>query len=368
MRERHLWKQIDWVLLVVVLLLQFIGLIALASATHSSGWVKVSRQAVWVLICWFVFVFALYNDYHIWARWSGWIYWFSMFLLVLVLFFGHEQYGAQRWFRLWGITVQPSEFAKPALVISLASFVAECQEKLLTDFRVFVRTGLKALLPFVLVSLQPDLGTSLVLIVIWLGMMFFVGVPVRWLLATILLGFTLFGIGWQKGVIKDYQKQRLIAFIDPYSRASREGYHIIQSKLAIGSGGLMGRGLFKGAMGRLGFVPAQHTDFIFTVVGEEGGFILASTVVVLFAILLWRLLKIAAETEDLFGGMSVVGTFCFLAAHIFINIGMTLQLMPVTGLPLPFFSLGGSNLLACYFLLGVVQSIAARRRRWIFSS
>jgi rod shape determining protein RodA len=197
-------------------------------------------------------------------------------------------------------------------------------------------------------------------------MMFFAGVPFRWLLATILAGLTLFGIGWQKGAIKDYQKQRLAAFIDPYSRANKEGYHIIQSQLAIGSGGLTGKGLFRGRMGKLGFVPAQHTDFIFTVVGEEGGFLLASTVVILFATLLWRILTLMAETENVLGGLILAGTFCFFASHIFINIGMTLRLMPVTGLPLPFFSLGGSNLLVCYFLLGVVQSIAARRKRLAF--
>jgi len=366
MWEKRMWKQVDWLLLAVMFLLQLIGLVVLASATYYSGWVKVTRQVVWMVVGVCAFVFALRNDYHLWARWSIWIYWLNLLLLVMVMLFGHEQYGAQRWLRLGSITLQPSEFAKAALIITLASFIAEHRENLLTDFRTFVRTGLHALPPLVLVFLQPDLGTSLVLIAIWLGVAFFAKVPMRWLLATVLVGLTLFGIGWRKDVIKDYQKQRLIAFIDPYSRANKEGYHIIQSKLAIGSGGLTGKGLFRGRMGKLGFVPAQHTDFIFTVVGEEGGFVLTSTVVVLFATLLWRLLTIMVETENAFGGLILAGIFCFFVAHIFINIGMTIGLMPITGLPLPFFSLGGSNLLVCYFLLGVAQSVAARRKRLVF--
>lgn len=366
MWERRMWKQVDWVMLVVVLLLQGLGLLALASATHSSGLTKVLRQAMWMLIGWSAFFVALRNDHQLWMRWSGWIYWLNVALLVAVLVWGHEQYGAQRWLRLGSITVQPSEFAKAALIITLASFIAENRERLLTDFRTFLRTGLHMAVPLALVFLQPDLGTSLVLLAIWLGMLFFAGVPVRWLVATVLAGLTLFAIGWHKGVIKDYQKQRLVAFIDPYSRANKEGYHIIQSQLAIGSGGLTGKGLFKGRMGKLGFVPAQHTDFIFTVVGEEGGFVVACAVVVLFATLLWRLLTIMSDTENLFGALFLAGTFCFFAAHIFVNIGMTLRLMPITGLPLPFFSAGGSNLLVCYFLLGVSQSVAARRKRLAF--
>ncbi|MGQ9463091.1 MAG: rod shape-determining protein RodA [Candidatus Fervidibacter sp.] len=367
MWERRMWKQIDWWLLIAMVLLQCLGLITLASATYSSGWTKVSRQAVWMVFGWFAFVFALRSDHQLWARWSPWIHRLNVALLVALLLWGHEQYGAQRWLKLGSITLQPSEFAKAALVLSLASLIVENRERLLTDFWVFVRIGLHALLPIVLVFLQPDLGTSLVLTSIWFGMMFFVGVPIRWLVVTVLIGLTIFSIGWHKGVIKDYQKQRLTAFVDPYSRANKEGYHIIQSQLAIGSGGLTGKGLFKGRMGKLGFVPAQHTDFIFTVVGEEGGFIGACSVVLLYAILLWRLLTIMVETENVFGALVLAGTFCFFVAHIFVNIGMTLRLMPITGLPLPFFSLGGSNLLVCYLLLGIAQSIAARRKRLLFS-
>lgn len=361
-----MWKQVDWLLLAIMVLLQTIGLLALASATYSSGLSKVMRQAIWMLIGWIAFSVALRSDHQIWMRWSSWIYWLNLALLVIVLAWGHEQYGAQRWLRIGSVTIQPSEFTKAAIIITLATFVSENRDRLLKDFRFFVRTGLHVCLPLVLVFLQPDLGTSLVLLAIWLGMMFFAGVPIRWLVATVLAGLTLFAVGWHKGVIKDYQKQRLIAFIDPYTRANKEGYHIIQSQLAIGSGGLTGKGLFRGRMGKLGFVPAQHTDFVFTVVGEEGGFVVACTVIVLFAALLWRLLSIVLETENQFGALILVGTFCFFATHIFVNIGMTLRLMPITGLPLPFFSAGGSNLLVCYLLLGISQSVAARRKRLVF--
>lgn len=366
MIERPIWKKIDWWLLIVMFILQVLGLLALTSATYSSGFAKPFRQMVWMFFGWIVFFVSMRLDYHLWARWASWIYWFNLFSLVLVLWFGHEQYGAQRWLKIGSLTFQPSEFAKAALIITLASFVAEQKERLLTDFRLFLKSGFHACLPLVLVFLQPDLGTSLMLVGIWLGIMFFAGVPIRWLVAIILLGLGFFVIGWHKGAIKDYQKQRLIAFVDPYSRANKEGYHIIQSQLAIGSGGLKGKGWFNGKMGKLGFVPAQHTDFIFTVVGEEGGFIISSIVVLLFLVLLWRILTIILEAADIFSILFLSGTFYFFFIHITINIGMTLRLMPITGLPLPFFSLGGSNLLVCYFLLGVSQSIAARRKRFAF--
>jgi len=353
----------DWLLLTVVLLLQAMGLLALASATYTMGWTKFWRQVVWMVLGWGIFLLAFQADFQIWARWGKWIYWLNIALLLLVLAFGHEQYRAQRWFRFGTITVQPSEFAKAALVVTLASFVAEHREQILTDFRLFLRSGFHVALPLILVFLQPDLGTSLVLVAVWWGMMFLAGIPLRWLVATLLLGLTLFAIGWHKGGIKDYQKQRLIAFIDPYSRANKEGYHLVQSQLAIGSGGLTGKGWFQGRMGKLGFVPAQHTDFIFTVVGEEGGFIASCTVVVLFVVLLWRLLTIMSDTTNPFGALAVAGAFCFFATHIIVNIGMTIRLMPITGLPLPFFSAGGSNLVVCYFLIGVAQSVAARRKR-----
>jgi rod shape determining protein RodA len=366
MSERAFWKRMDWWLLGIVLCLQLSGLFALASATFLTGWSKVLRQGMWMGIGWVAFFFALWADPQQWARWATWIYWANIALLVLVLVVGHEQYGAQRWLRLGSVTVQPSEFAKAALIITLATFLTEQRERL-RDGSLLWRSGLHIALPFALVFLQPDLGTSLVLIAIWLGGLFFAGVPVRSLMAVIVAGLCLFAFGWRKGIIKDYQKQRLLAFVDPYSRANREGYHIIQSQLAIGSGGMWGKGLFRGRMGKLGFVPAQHTDFIFTVVGEEGGFVWAAIVVGLFAALLARLLMIAAESDHPLHAFLVVGIFCFFAAHITINIGMTLRLMPITGLPLPFFSAGGSNLVVCYFLLGIAQSVATRRRRWMFA-
>lgn len=366
MAGNKVWKRIDWWLLIVMVILQILGLLTLASATHSSGIMKLMRQVMWMFVGWIAFLIVLNLDYHLWARWAGGIYWLNLVLLIFVLLFGYEQYGAQRWLKFSGFTIQPSEFAKAAIIITLASFIVENKERLAADFRLFLKAGFHVCLPLVLVFLQPDLGTSLVLVGIWLGMMFFAKVPFRWLVATIFLGLTLFVIGWQKGIIKDYQKQRLIAFIDPYSKSNKEGYHIIQSQLAIGSGGLKGKGWFNGQMGKLGFVPAQPTDFIFTVVGEEGGFITSSLTVVLFAILLWRILAIMLQTDDPFAISLLAGIFCFFFSHTTINIGMTLRLMPITGLPLPFFSVGGSNLLVCYFLLGVFQNVAINRKRFSF--
>ncbi len=360
-----MWKWVDWWLLGTMVVLQITGMVTLASATYTTGWSKAMRQGMWMVLGWGMFFLAMRCDFQRWARWAHWIYLGNLFLLVLVLLVGYEQYGAQRWLKIGGITVQPSEFAKASLIITLATFVAE-NRKGLRELGTFLRTGIHVGIPFALVFLQPDLGTSLVLLAIWLGMLFFVGAPLRFLVATVLTGILLFAVGWHQGAIKDYQKQRLLAFLDPYSRANKEGYHIIQSQLAIGSGGLTGKGLFQGRMGKLGFVPAQHTDFIFTVVGEEGGFFAASSVVLLFSVLLWRLLTVMAETESLIGASLVAGVFCYFATHIFINIGMTMRLTPITGLPLPFFSAGGSNLVVSCFLLGIAQSVAARRKRLVF--
>ncbi|MCS7225152.1 MAG: rod shape-determining protein RodA [Armatimonadetes bacterium] len=359
---RRWWLGTDWWLFAVLILLQAFGLLALASASYPSAWGRFFRQVIWMFFGFLAYWLAFRSDLNQWLRWSRFLYRVNLALLILVLAFGEERYGAQRWLSIGPVTFQPSEFAKPLLIISLASFFAQWAGQT-RDRVLLIRSGLYVALPFVLVFLQPDFGTALILLAIWFGMLFLSGVSFLALTATVLSGLLLFSVAWQKGVIKDYQKDRIIAFLDPYSRARREGYHILQAQLAIGSGGLWGTGLFQGRMGKLGFIPAQRTDFIFTVVCEEFGFVGASVTVALFAFLLFRLFLLMSRTSDPFAAFLVAGTFFYVFAHFFVNVGMNLRLMPITGLPLPFFSAGGSNLVATYFLLGLVQMIAARPKR-----
>ncbi len=360
---RRAWSGVDWRLLTAWVSLQIIGLLALASATYSSDISRFVRQVVWLAIAIIVHWLAFRSDLNQWLRWSPLLYKFNIALLVLVLIVGEERYGAQRWLRVGPLALQPSEFAKPLLIISLASFFSQ-RAGASGDWSLLIRSAVYVTVPFLLIFWQPDFGTALVLAAIWLGMLFIAGIAVPILLSTVLAGILLFSVAWQKGIIKDYQKNRLTAFIDPYSRANREGYHILQAQLAIGSGGLTGTGLFKGRMGKLGFVPAQHTDFIFTVISEETGFVGSSVTVLLFLLLLSRLLVALNRTGDPFAAFILAGTFFYFAAHFFINVGMNLRLMPITGLPLPFLSAGGSNLVNSHFLLGLTQMIVARPKRF----
>jgi rod shape determining protein RodA len=331
-------------------------------------------------------------------------------LVVLMLFFvdlrGATLQGAQRWFSIGFISFQPSELAKLVIIIMLAYFLETRIEKI-SGLLSLVPVGLLIGVPFALVFKQPDLGTSLVIIAITFGMLVWAKTspsilialfsPILsivlfqniylWIAYMVILSVVLFSMGMRKidavaiialnigsalifpklwGALKDYQKQRLLAFLNPNVDPRGAGYHALQAKIAIGSGGFFGKGIFHGTQTQLQFIPQQFSDFIFSAVGEELGMIGALLVITLFVVIIWRAIKISMESRTVFGSLLAAGIAVMYFFHILVNIGMTLGMLPVVGIPLPFLSFGGSFLLMNLCALGILQSIAMRRQKLIF--
>jgi rod shape determining protein RodA len=267
--------------------------------------------------------------------------------------------GSQRWFELFGFQLAPSEIAKLAVIAMLAAFLSEVRGEL-TLQDVFRATGLAAI-PAVLVFLQPDLGTSIVFAAILVGVLVVAGTRPRYLAVLALTAVVLIFAGFQVGLVKEYQLVRLQAFLDPGNVDADALHNREQAEIAIGSGGLLGLGYLQGTQTNLDFVPEQHTDFIFTVVGEEFGFIGAMTLLGLYGIVVWRAFRIAMISKDPFGTYLAAGIASMLALQMFVNVGMTVGIMPITGIPLPFVSYGGSSLLINCAAVGTLLNVHMRR-------
>ena len=337
-----------------------------ASKGGPAGLGQVERQLLWVPIGLILGAVAASLDCSVLQRIAGKLYWINLFLLVGVLAVGLSSKGAQRWIGYGPIRIQPSEFAKVILIIALATFLVKRMDRIRT-FETFALSLLYLSVPMLLIFRQPDLGTSLVLLGIWLTMLFVMGTDARNILMFVCVcavaGVAVFHV---HGVLKDYQKKRIVSFVDPAADPRGSGYQVTQSRIAIGSGQLTGRGFLRGTQREARFIPEQHTDFIFTVVGEELGFVGSAALLALYFTLVWRGLHIMSATEDSIAraiAAGVVGMFLF---HIVVNTGMTLGIMPVTGVPLPMFSYGGSSLLANLVAIGLLQGISMRRHRIAF--
>ncbi|MBI4260438.1 MAG: rod shape-determining protein RodA [Actinobacteria bacterium] len=367
-RWRESVRHLDVVLLLTVLALSVFGLLMVYSSTHQtltilgdSPYDAVRKQGFGMVLASGLLAAAAAADYR-----QGKVYAPIAYVGVLVLLLlvktplGQSTAGAQRGFKVAGFQFTPSEFSKIALILMLAAFLSELRTSEITLRTVFRATALAAL-PMVLVFLQPDLGTSLVLAVVLVTVLVVAGARARHLGALALVAVVLMFGAFRMGIVKDYQIQRLTALFDAKDDPLRSGYNRLQSEIAIGSGGLTGVGYLQGTQTNLDFVPEQHTDFIFTVVGEELGFMGAVFLLSLFAVLLWRTFRIAALSKDRFGTYvagAIGGVFAF---QMFVNIGMTLGIMPITGIPLPFVSFGGSSLLANYLMVGILLSVHMRR-------
>jgi rod shape determining protein RodA len=359
--------RLDWVLIAACLSLVVVGLVMIYSASQSivedDGFFFVKRQAVAFVVAAAVFVGLMKIDYRKLRDYSLVAYLVTVGLLVLVLTpVGSSTKGAQAWFQLpFGLQFQPSEIAKFGLIVALAGYVNEHRGDV-DPWRLTVIIGL-ALVPLGLVQLQPDLGTNMVLICVVLGLLAVGGVKGRYLGAIALLGITGVYAVISIGILKQYQIDRLTT---PYENASGKrlqgaAYNQDQSVKTIGTGGLTGQGLFQGPQTKLGFVPEQQTDFIFTAVGEELGFFGAAVILALFGIVLWRTWRTARLARDYYGTLVCGGVLAMFTFMIFENIGMTMGIMPVTGIPLPFMSYGGSALIACAACIALVNNVYANR-------
>ena len=366
-------RQLDWAILGSALLLCLGGLFAIKSALHLDPHPleMVRKQIVGAVLGLAIAVLLARADYEVLLkRYARYLYPLNIFLLLIVLthFGGHEAKGASRWIRLGPVQLQPSEFAKIILICTLALYLTRYSETI-TEWRTVLKSLVHIGVPMLLIAKQPDLGTALVLLAIWFGMMVIAGAQPKHLLVLLLAGTILFAGVWHFNpghVLKDYQKNRLQVFLNPDADPRDTGYHLHQSEIAIGSGGISGEGYTKGAQSNGKFIPEQHTDFIFTIVGEEGGFVVCLVLFAVYLLLLERGVAVMADCDDILGRLLAAGVLSMLTFHIVVNIGMTMGIMPVVGVPLPFFSYGLSSLLVNLTAVGLLLSVAARKHRVMF--
>jgi rod shape determining protein RodA len=373
-RRSALW-QADWLLVIGVVGLSAVGALLIWSATYRRTALTggdqsefLIRHAINFAIALVLAVGAAVTDHRRVRMLAPVLYAASVAGLVLVLVpgVGVVINGSRSWIELPWMSVQPSEFAKVAVIVGMALLIAEKSE---ADHREEARTIdvaqalAVAAVPMVLVVLQPDLGTVMVLGSVVFGMIAVAGVPKRWMLGLVAVTIAGTALAIRLDVLKDYQLARFTAFADPSQDPRGIGYNVNQARIAIGNGGVFGQGLLHGSQTQNSFVPEQHTDFIFTVAGEELGLIGAGGIIFLFALVLWRALRIAVNAPDAFGRLVAAGIACWFAFQAFENIGMTLGIMPVTGLPLPFVSYGGSSMIAGLLAVGLLQNIHLRSQQ-----
>lgn len=374
---RRYWRNLDWPLILAVLALTAIGLVVVYSASHSqlvaaglSPWHYVQTQLVAFVLGLIVAIIIVSIDYRAWARWSKLIYMATMALLGGVLLLGQAVFGSQRWVRLGPLSLQPSELAKIALILVLAKYFAK--EENTQNLRGVAKAFALVLVPMALILRQPDLGT----VAIFIGLFFtiwYVGhgktkhiVIAALSLVFISVAFVVVSVQGWVSIIKPYQLTRILVFLDPYSDPSGAGWNIIQSIIAVGSGGFFGKGVLNGTQSSLHFLPANHTDFVFSVIAEEFGFLGSVIVLALFVVIIWRGLHIAAVAKDNYGTLLATGATGVFFFHLIINVGMTLGFMPITGLPLPFITAGGSIMLTSLIAVAIILNVGLRRNKIMF--
>lgn len=364
--EPKLLKNIEFRIPIIIFLISLLSLFIISSATQTAAeavsFYYAKRQLIWILAGTIAMITMMLVDYHTLAHWSPFIYGINLLFLLLVIFVGAEGGGAQRWIDIGPFRFQPSEFAKVFIIITAANVMTK--SKGFETIMDLAPIAAYFAIPTLLVAKQPDLGTALILVAIMFGMLFIAGINFKLLGWIVGAGVLSLPILWQ--FLDDYQKKRLIVFVNPYADPLGDGYNVIQSKITVGSGKFWGKGLFQGPQNKLDFLPAKHTDFIFAVIGEELGFVGGVTLILLFALLLYYTLRVAYNARDLLGTYMVVGIATMWTVQILVNIGMNIGLMPVTGIPLPFVSYGGSAFIINMMAAGLVLNVGMRRKKILF--
>src|SRR5690554_3134478 len=370
--DKKVIKNYNWPLLLLIIAISLFGLLMVGASTESGDVTLATlfsshyftRQLIFLVVGLAgMFILSLI-DYNEWRHFVIPIYLFCLALLVLVIFKGHQAGGSQRWISVGFFNLQPSELAKVGLVITLSAVMAK-EGRTVDSWSDLIIPFVHVALPMFVVFMQPDLGTSLVFVAITVPILFVAGM--RWLhLRVLSVGGIIASVFAFLFVLKPYQKSRLIIFRDPSQDYFGDGWQIIQSKIAIGSGQFRGRGLFQGTQNHLDFLPEKHTDFIFSVVGEELGFIGAALFLLVYLLMILQILRVGMSAKDSFGRYLCIGVASMLIFQVLVNVGMTISIMPVTGIPLPLISYGGSSFLATIVGLGLVLSVSAHRDTSIF--
>lgn len=365
LEERSFFRKLDWGFLLPLLALQLIGVVNLYSATHGVDAVQTDRlflsQLFWLTQGWLLLFGITLVDYQFFIRAATVIYGLNLFALSLVMFIGKTALGAQRWLDFGLFSYQPSETMKLSVILLLAKLLGTRSYPLgmgIKDlaFPLVVIIGV----PFILTVRQPDLGTAMMIFIIGSSVLFFVQIRTA-ILVALASAFIVGATGaWFFG-LRDYQKHRIYTFLDPNQDPRGKGYNSIQSKIAVGSGQVLGKGFRKGTQSQLEFLPERHTDFIFSVLSEEFGFLGSSLTLGLFAWLFLSMMRIATHARDKAGTLICIGIAASLFWHMFINIGMVIGILPIVGIPLPLLSYGGSNMLTTMAAMGLVSSVSYRR-------
>ncbi len=371
-RPLPLWRRLDWLLIGSVAGLCAIGCLLVWSATVNQTELTggddtayLAKQATNVVVGAALAALVAATDHRALRVWAPAIYVTSIagLLLIFVPGIGTTINGSRSWLTIGGLTMQPAEFAKLGILTGMALVLAERAEGRLRTRSTgsdLVPALLIAALPALLILAQPDLGTLIVLTAIVFGIVALAGAGKRWLIGLLAVGAAAVAAAIAVGLLADYQLDRFRAFTDPSLDPKGAGYNTIQSRVAVGNGGLFGQGLFDGSQTQAGFVPEQHTDFVYTVAGEELGLVGAGLIIVLFTIVVWRALRIARRAGDLFARLVAVGVACWFGFQAFQNIGMCLGIMPVTGVPLPFVSYGGTSMFASLMAVGLLINVHLR--------
>jgi rod shape determining protein RodA len=366
--ESRIWRHFDFALLSATFALIAFGLAMIYSATYGTepGATvdpRVIRQFAYAAVGIGVMVVLVGLDYRLLANLAGLLYAIAIGALVIVLVLGRLHYGAQRWIDLGFFQLQPSEPAKLLVAVALARYFAVNRERI-HRLRTVLTSLAIALLPFFLTLIEPDLGTALVFLAIWFGTAYAAGLRWRHIGLLLVGGTLLLPIAWQ--TVPGYMRSRVLIFLDPYSDPLDKGYNIIQATISVGSGGWLGRGFLSGTQSQLHFLRVQYADFIFSVLAEELGFVGAMVLFALFTVLVLRGLRSAFLASEPFGRLLAVAVVSMIMFQVFVNVGMNISILPVTGIPLPFISFGGSSLITFMAAVGILESITMRHRKFEF--
>lgn len=375
--EKRLFRNLNLYIPIIVILLIIIGFFAISSAVEinragSDSNIFLKKQIIAVVLGVLGAIIIQFFDYRIFEEYFQLIFGTMVIVLMMTQLYGANVSGGRRWLDLGFINFQPSEIAKIAFVLVLATILD--QKKKYDSIRDLFLPFIYFLIPFTLIILENDLGTALVLLIIFIVMLFVAGANKKFLysifggsfLVVVLTIASHLNFNTPLPFLKDYQLNRLVAFINPNIDPQGIGYNIIQSKIALGSGKIMGKGLFAGTQNQLNFLPEKHTDFIFSVIGEEFGFIGVLVVIVLFILLFWQLFNIALQAKDRYGKLVVSGIIAMFFFHVVENIGMTMGVMPITGIPLPFVSYGGTSMVTSILAVGIAININIRKKKLQF--
>jgi rod shape determining protein RodA len=353
-------RDLDWTLLTISLVICAVGVLQIFSATRGTGWQDAWwKQIIYIgaglLLLWLTVVI----DYHALMRWVFWMYGLSVLALFATLAFGNQAFGSRRWIPIaGGLKLQISEFVKLVIILLVARFLSDLSSDKLEGRDMAKIAGLVAV-PMALVMKQPDLGTALTYIPVVVSGLFLAGMRLKYVAVLAVLVLLVLPVGWT--VLKDYQKARLVSFMDPDRDPRGTGYQVIQSKIAVGAGGMWGKGVTKGSQTQLRFLPVPHTDFILSAFAEEHGFVGVVVVLALYFVLIMQIIQNAQMSPDRAGLYISMGVAALLLFHVLVNVGMVVGRMPVTGIPLPFMSAGGSSVLSNFMLLGLVNNVRLRR-------